>query len=70
MHPEKKVGIVHHTHLAKYKDVVCAGEFIPKFINNKSGHYTPDEKCLEYASENFKSYGYSIHITKFKPENI
>ena len=67
---------IHHNHIAGGKNVHCAGLFFPKkengelvlYINNDSGHYTPDYECLQAdglwdALKVFRNLGYNTYVS-------
>jgi hypothetical protein len=58
-----KTETLHHSCLAKNKNVICAGEMFltqrTAILINASGHYIPKYRCLQYTSELLSKLGYN-----------
>ena len=64
---KRRANMIHHNYLVEGKPVICAGESRDRLntgkrsLTNKSGHYTPDNDCLDYAKTLFEAKGNPIH---------
>ena len=65
---KRTTNMIHHNYLVEGKPVLCAGDSFHKYaikgrvLTNKSGHYTPDNDCLEYAKTLFEAKGNPIEL--------
>ena len=65
---KRQTNMIHHNYLVQGKPVLCAGESIYRYkpngrvLTNKSGHYTPDNDCLDYAKTLFEAKGNPIQL--------
>jgi len=63
---KRTTNMIHHNYLVQGKPVICAGESFASLegrsLSNKSGHYTPDNECLDYAKCLFEAKGVPIRV--------
>ena len=62
----RTANMIHHNYLVQGRPVLCAGESHKRLssdnrsLTNKSGHYTPDNDCLDYVKQIFEENGNPI----------